>query len=200
MTRFYLIRHAAIDGLGQRIAGRMPGVKLNACGFEQAASLARRLARKSIDAIGTSPQRRAIQTAETVARELGLKIHIARELDEIDFGDWTGKTYEELDALPEWRAFNALHGSTRIPNGELLLEAQARVIGFMQRLCEKKTQSTIALVTHGDVIRVALAHQLGMPIDFILRFDIDPASISAVEIHESNAPLVLWINSSADAV
>jgi probable phosphoglycerate mutase len=199
MTRFYLIRHAAIDGLGQRIAGRMLGVSLNAHGREQALRLALRLARQPIDAIYTSPQRRAIETAEAAARELGLKFAVADELDEIDFGDWTGKSYEELSAFPEWRAFNALHSSMRIPNGELLLEAQTRVVGLIERLCERHPEKTVALFSHGDVVRVALAHQLGIPIDFIMRFEIGPASISAMESH-THGPRVLWINGGPEAI
>jgi probable phosphoglycerate mutase len=199
MTRFYFIRHAAIDGLGQRIAGRMPGVGLNADGREQALRLARRLARESIDAVYASPQQRAMQTAEALARELKLDLQIAGELDEIDFGDWTGKSYEELEALPEWRAFNILHSSTRPPNGELLLEAQARVVRFMEKQRNKNAAKRIALVSHGDVIRVALAHHLGIPIDFLLRFEIGPASVSAVELHD-HGPRVLSINSCVEKI
>jgi probable phosphoglycerate mutase len=193
MTRFLLIRHAAIDGLGERIAGRMAGVALNAGGREQAARLARRLAGESIDAIYSSPQLRCTETAQTVAIVLGLKVQIAEQLDEIDFGDWTGKSYEELKLLPEWRAFNALHSSIRIPNGELLLEVQARVVGRMSRLCADHPGRTVALVSHGDPIRLALAHQLGMPIDFLMRFEIGPAAISAVELH-AETPRVLYVN------
>ena len=199
MTRFYLIRHAAIDGLGQRIAGRMPGVTLNASGREQAAHLALRLARERIDAIYTSPQLRAVQTAEAVALELRLEVKIANEVDEIDFGDWTGKTYEELAKVAGWRTFNALHSSTRLPNGELLLEAQTRVIAFMERLRAESAEKRIALVSHGDVIRVALAHQLGIPLDFIMRFDVGPASVSAVELH-TDGPRVLWINNCLETL
>jgi broad specificity phosphatase PhoE len=197
MTRFFLIRHAAIDGLGDRIAGRMPGVGLNAAGREQAARLARRLTDEAIHAIYSSPQLRASETAQTVATVLGLKIQIAEELDEIDFGAWTGKTYEELRALPEWRNFNILRSSVRIAKGELLLEVQARIVGLMARLGGDHPGHTVALVSHGDPIRLALAHQLGTPIDFIPRFEIGPASVSAVELH-SHGPRVLWINSAAE--
>lgn len=197
MTRFLLIRHAAVDGLGERIAGRMPGLALNAAGCEQAARLARCLGGEAIHAIYSSPQLRATETAQTVATVLGLKIQIAAALDEIDFGDWTGKTYEELRALPEWRDFNRLRSSMRITNGELLLEVQARVVGLMARLCADHPGRTVALVSHGDPIRLALAHQLGTPIDFILRLEIGPASVSAVEIH-SHGPRVLWINSGME--
>jgi broad specificity phosphatase PhoE len=196
MIRFVFIRHAAIDGLGQRIAGRESGRMLNAEGERQSERLAERLAQRRIDALYSSPQPRAFATAAEIGRARGLAPQVTPELDEVDFGDWTGKTYAELDLVPEWRAFNILHSSTRIPNGELLLEVQARVIGLMARLQQNRGEETVALVSHGDVIRVALAHQLGVPIDFIMRFEIGPASISIIELHD-HGPRVLCVNGSA---
>ena len=193
MTRLVFIRHAAIDGLGQRIAGREPGRALNAEGRSQLERLCAGLQRRAIDGLYSSPQPRAVETAEAIGRALGLDVHIAPELDEVDFGNWTGKSYAELDRLPEWRAFNLLHSSTRIPNGELLIEVQARVIALMAALEQRHSGRTVALVSHGDVIRVALAHQLGIPLDFIMRFEIGPASISVVELRQGG-PRVLCVN------
>jgi broad specificity phosphatase PhoE len=193
VSRFLFVRHAAIDGLGTTIAGRKAGVVLNAAGREQVKRLARRLAGESIDAIYASPQSRATETAQAVANLLGLELQIAADLDEIDFGDWTGKTYQELASVPEWRAFNALRSARRIPNGELLLEAQTRIINLMTRLEQRHTNQTIALVSHGDIIRGAFAHFLGMPLDFLLRFEISPGSVSAIEL-SADAPRILWIN------
>jgi probable phosphoglycerate mutase len=193
MTRFLLIRHAAIDGLGSRIAGREPGRMLNAEGRAQALSLAEALARRAVDALYSSPQPRAVETAEAIGRGLGLAAPIAAELDEVDFGNWTGKSYAELDLVPLWRSFNDLHSSTRIPGGELLIEVQARAVALLGELQQRHPGQTVALVSHGDVIRVALAHQLGIAIDFIMRFDIAPASISALELHE-RGPRVLCVN------
>ena len=196
MIRFVFIRHAAIDGLGQRIAGRESGRMLNAEGRRQSERLAEQLARRRIDALYASPQPRAIATAAAIGSARGLAPQVTPELDEVDFGDWTGKSYAELDLLPEWRTFNILHSSTRIPSGELLLEVQARVVGLMARLQQSRRDETVVLIRHGDVIRVALAHQLGVPIDFIMRFEIGPASISIVELHE-HGPRVLCVNAGA---
>ena len=197
MSRFLFIRHAAIDGLGRKIAGRMPGVSLNAVGRRQVERLASRLVHRGVHDIYTSPQMRAQETARAIADHLGLVPKIAPELDEIDFGEWTGKSYDELERLPEWRSFNALRSAKRIPDGELLLEAQARVIGLMARLHQDGPQRNVALVSHGDVIRGALAHYLGAPLDFLLRFEISPASVSAVELC-ADEPRILWINKTAD--
>jgi broad specificity phosphatase PhoE len=193
MTRFLLIRHAAIDGLGVKIVGRTPGVGLNAMGRQQLAHLAQQLASPALDGVYSSPQGRAQESAEAIAEQAGLKPQIAPELDEIDFGDWTGRTYEELAQLPEWRAYNTLRSCRRIANGELLLEAQSRAVGFLAHLHQHGDGQTLALVSHGDIIRVALAHFLGIPLDFILRFDIGPASVSALDLSD-HEPRVLWIN------
>ncbi len=193
MTLFVFIRHAAIDGLGSRIAGREPGRMLNGEGRAQALRLAEALTRRAVAALYTSPQPRAVETAKTIGRALGLAARIAPALDEVDFGEWTGKSYAELDLAPRWRSFNELHSSTRIPGGELLLEVQTRAIALLDELQQRYRDQTVALVSHGDVIRVALAHQLGIPIDFIMRFEISPASISALELRE-HGPRVLCVN------
>jgi broad specificity phosphatase PhoE len=198
LTRFLLIRHAAIDGLGKRVAGRAAD-PLNSLGRGQASRLAQRLARQPIEAIYSSPQRRALQTAEPLARNSGTQLQTADGLDEVDFGDWTAKSYTELDSLPEWRTFNLLHGCVRIPNGEMLVEVQARVVAFMEWLRRHHAEKTVALVSHADVIRVAIAHNLGIPIDFILRFVISPASVTAIELH-AHGPRVLWINRSEESI
>lgn len=166
---------------------------LNAEGRAQLERLSERLARRAIHALYTSPQPRAVETAERVGRALGLSAQIAPELDEVDFGDWTGMSYAALDLLPRWRTFNILHSSTRIPGGELLIEVQARAIALLAKLQERHDAGTVALVSHGDVIRVALAHQLGIPIDFIMRFEIGPASVSVLELDE-HRPRVICIN------
>ena len=114
MTRFILIRHAAIDGLGHRITGRTPGVALNPSGRAQAGLLARQLARASLDAVYASPQRRTVETAELVARTLGLPLQLAAELDEIDFGDWTGSDYHAGRFFAVWGS-NA-QGVNGLPN------------------------------------------------------------------------------------
>jgi broad specificity phosphatase PhoE len=193
VTRFLFVRHAAIDGLGVKIAGRVPGVSLNAAGRQQTARLARQLTSQPIHAIYTSPQLRTRETAAAIGDQLGLEPRIAAELDEIDFGAWSGKSYAELASVPEWRSYNALRSARRIPDGELLLEAQTRVIGLLARLAQHGASQNLVLVSHGDIIRAALAHYLGIPLDFILRFEVAPASVSALELGDQE-PRILWVN------
>jgi broad specificity phosphatase PhoE len=63
-----------------------------------------------------------------------------------------------------------------------MLEAQARVIGAMEKLRSIHHDEAVVLVSHGDVIKAALLYYFGLPIDAYQRFDIDPASISTVVV------------------
>jgi probable phosphoglycerate mutase len=191
----YFVRHAATDFVGTTISGRAPGVHLNELGRKQAAQLAQRLAPVSVDAVYSSPQERARETAEPLALSARKEIVTAAELDELDFGAWTGRTFDELRDLPEWQQFNLARSTTRIPDGESLLEVQSRAITFVECVSERDAGGSIVVVSHGDVIRAALAFYLGMPLEFLLRFEVFPASISVMTLDSGN-PRVLCVNSN----
>ena len=74
--------------------------------------------------------------------------------------------------------------------GESMAEAQARIVGHLQAA---PAGETIAMVTHSDMIRAAVAHVLGLSLDHLLRFDIDPASVTGVAVGDWGARL-LWMN------
>jgi broad specificity phosphatase PhoE len=82
-------------------------------------------------------------------------------------------------------------------NGDLMVEVQARVLAWIERLCGCHRTMTVALVSHADVIRVALAHCLGMPLDLLLRLEVSPASISIVAM-ERYWRRVLCINNMGE--
>ncbi len=177
---FLLIRHAAHIHLDRRLSGRMTGVPLSDDGVVQARALGRGLRTMRIDRIACSPLERTRQTASTIADACGLP---APEMDaaliEIDMGDWTGAAFATLDG-PEWAAWNGSRGSARIPGGETMAEAQARIVGYMRAVAEAEDGAVVALVTHSDMIRAAVAAAIGLPLDNLLRFDVGPASVSRV--------------------
>jgi broad specificity phosphatase PhoE len=174
-----LIRHALVDACGRYLAGRQRGIHLNAGGRLQAAQLGRCLATIPLRAIYSSPMERAIETALAVAGN-GRSVTVAPDLNEIDFGQWTGVAFEELDARPEWRAFNASRSSTPIPGGERMANVQARAFRCVMDLHRHHPGEVIAIVSHGDVLRSIVARVIGTPLDKIGSFEIDPASISVL--------------------
>lgn len=197
MTTFGLIRHANHSLLGRTIVGRTPGVRLSPAGLRQAEALAGRLADSPIGALYSSPLERARATAAPIAERLRLEVQIADELNEIDFGDWTNRTLADLHEIEAWRQFNAFRSSSRVPNGEAMIEVQGRMLRLVDRLCAAHPAQTVALVSHGDVIKATLAHHLGVPLDLFQRIEISPASVSVVRI-ERHGPVVLLINGFAE--
>jgi len=197
MVTLALIRHAAHDLLGRTLLGRAAGVRLSAAGTRDAADVAERLADSGLRAIYSSPRERARDTATPLAERLRLEVQIAPELDEIDFGEWTDRPFDELDGLERWRRFNEFRSCTRSPNGESMIEVQARFLRLAERLAAIHDGELVALVSHGDVIRAALAHYLGIHLDLFRRLQISPASLSVVRVG-SYGPEVLMVNGAAD--
>lgn len=176
----HLVRHAAHADLGQRLSGRTPHVPLSAAGLAQAARLGLRLACEKIAAIHSSPLERARATAAAIAARLGIGIEVAPALNEVDFGRWTGQRFDELHGDPEWTRWNERRASACPPQGETMAAAQSRAVTHVERVAAAHSGQSIVLVSHCDTIRTVIAHYLGLSLDNLLRFDIDPASISSL--------------------
>src|SRR3954465_15256078 len=98
-----LVRHAAHAELGTLLSGRRRDVALSREGLEQAAIVADLLSTAPLAAIYSSPRERAWYTARDIAEPHGLKVGVAEGLDEVDFGDWSGRSFAELEGDPGWR-------------------------------------------------------------------------------------------------
>lgn len=193
-TTFFLLRHAAHDNVGGFLAGRSSGVRLGEAGLVQAARLGERMARERFDAIVASPRERTRQTADAIAEaRSGMSVETAEALDEVDFGTWSGSDFAALDADPLWRRWNMVRSLTRTPGGETMLEVQRRVLTLIEELGELHGEGAVVLVSHGDVIKAAVCHVLGLPIDAWPRFEIGPASITTIVIGDWGAK-VLTLN------
>ena len=193
MTTFLLVRHALHEFGGERIAGRTPDVHLSPDGLRQADALAERLAGTRIDALYASPVLRCQETAGRIAARQGLSVETADAITELGFGDWQGARLDALEHQDLWKRFNAFRSGTRAPNGELFLETQLRVVRFILERRERHEGRTVALVSHGDVIRAALLHFMGVPMELFLRMEISPASVSTVAVADYG-PWILGIN------
>jgi broad specificity phosphatase PhoE len=193
MTKLLLIRHAETDAIGKLVAGWTPGWHLNERGMQQAAKLADRIAGLPLAAVYTSPLERTVETAEAIAAKFGIEPQQREELGEVHAGEWEGKTFEELDTRPDWILYNTLRSRVRPRGGEMMIECQARMVRQVERLTQDHPDDTIAIVSHGDPLRLLLAYFLGIPIDFMPRFEISPASLSIVELADSG-PRVLCVN------
>lgn len=183
MTRLVLVRHGAHDLAGVALAGRLPGVGLNAQGRAQAQALADALAAGGVTALYSSPQRRTRETAGAIAQRLGLPVQGAPEFDEIDFGEWTGRRLSELAAdAPGWRDWVERRASATPPGGEPFAQVRQRVLEGADRLRREQPSGCVVVVSHADVIKALLATHLGMSLDDLERFDVDCAMLSVIDL------------------
>ncbi len=151
-------------------------------GLEQAAIVADLLGTLPIDAVYSSPRERAWYTARDIADPHELKVEAVDALDEVDFGDWTGLDFASLEGDEEWQRWNEQRSTARCPGGESMGEAVARARAGIESLAAEHDDQTIVAVTHCDIIRGVIAEYLGLTLDNILRFDVDPASVSRIEL------------------
>jgi probable phosphoglycerate mutase len=190
MTKFLLIRHATTNAVGKSLSGRLPGIDLNDAGRAQAQLLGERMRNLPISAIYSSPLERAVQTAAPIASALDLSCNIAEDFLEIDFGNWTNRRFAELENDADFKRFNSFRSGTRIPGGETMQEAQSRILRGLERLTFDHPGETVAVVSHSDMIKSAVAFYAGIHLDMFQRIEISPASISVVEIYDDFARIL----------
>ncbi len=195
MIRILLIRHGNTDLSGTVLYGRTPGIHLNAEGRKQAALLTTALQQRyRLDSVVSSPLERALETAEPLANAFQVSVEVAEGLTEVNFGTWAGRSFEQLNESEYWRTFNQKRSVSWPPGGETMTEVQARAWRAIHSIAtHAPTESTVALVTHGDVIRSILILILGIPLDHIHRLEIDPGSVSEFLIGQHD-PIVTHIN------
>jgi broad specificity phosphatase PhoE len=196
-----LIRHVHTETLGVELSGRQRGVSLSALGLRQAAALGRGVAsRTRLAAIYSSPLLRARLTAAVLAHSQR-RHHVTPYdgLNEIDFGRWTGQRFDALERDAAWQRFNRSRAAAHIPGGEDLPAAQARSVAAVRHLAASHPRSTIALVTHAEIIRSIVLHCRDWPLDWFDRVPIDPGSITTVSV-EPHGICVIDVNDSKDVI
>jgi len=181
--------------VGKRLAGRLPDVHLNKNGQEQAVQLAQVLCKAPIKAVYSSPLERAVETAEPLAQALNLPIQMAPGIIELAYGDWQGKTLKQLGRLKLWKVVQEKPSEFRFPKGESFIEVQQRAVAEVERIAAAHEEGDlVVLFSHGDIIRLLVAHYLGMAMDLFQRVSASPASISVVHIDKKGRPHVAHVN------
>jgi probable phosphoglycerate mutase len=192
MTVFHLLRHGERQE-SRVLVGRLPGIALSQRGRAEIAAVAERLAEGNIAALYSSPLERTRESAEIVAARLGLPVALHDDLIELDFGEWTGATFEAIRADPRWPAWANHRSLATIPGGESMRQVQRRAVEALFEIGEAHPDASVVLVSHGDVIRAMLVFALGMPLDFYGRIEVAQGSLSTVRIDAAGIR-VLTIN------
>ena len=189
-TTIFLVRHAAHDRVDRILCGRMPGVSLSETGRAQAARVAKRLSGEGLAGVYTSPLERARETAEPIAATAAVAIETVQGLNEIDVGEWTGRSFAELDHDPRWGKWNSDRAQGQAPAGERMRAVLDRVLDQVGALQLRHPGERLAAVSHADVIKAAICGVLGLSLDRYHAFDIEPASISTIVLWDGGGKVL----------
>jgi len=181
MTDLLLIRHSTTDYVNTKLAGRIDA-PLNREGRQKAQELAVAMSGQPIKAVYASPLIRTMQTADFLADRLHLVTKPEKDLIQVDYGTWEEKSFWELEQDSNWRKF-IKRPEGQIPGGEHIDDVVGRVSkGLLEIANRHPGDDMVMVVTHGSIIRFAIAHFLGMEAGCANRLKIYPGSVSVLRI------------------
>lgn len=189
-TTVCLVRHAAHDRLGRVLCGRMPDVTLGARGRAEAEALARHFSGVPVAAVLSSPLARTRETAAPIAAAVGAPVRTSEGLNEIDFGDWTGRRFDELASDPRWHDWNRARADGCPPGGEPMRAAQRRALAAVDGLRETVRDGVVVAISHADIIKAIVCGVLGLSLDRHDAFEIEPASVTTLVLWQGGGKLV----------
>ncbi len=190
MLRILLVRHGETDwNRDRRIMGQQ-AIDLNETGRTQAFQLKGELHSIPIQAFYTSPVLRAAQTAQILNEPRGLLVQEDPRLIEINYGEWVGKTFEEVRETVGYVPYFKRLETPVAPAGETLFQVRDRAISFLADMKKQFSKENLLVVSHADWIKCLLMEVLEIPFSNIWKFRIDNCSVSLLECHEQGDRVV----------
>ncbi|HEX7013541.1 MAG TPA: histidine phosphatase family protein [Steroidobacteraceae bacterium] len=165
------------------LLGRTVDPPLDLRGESQAQALAEHFSSLAQLWLEASPRRRAQQTAAAIALRRGGEVRTAVEMDEVDFGHWSGRSFALLAEDPRWREWNERRSQSQTPAGEKISMVQRRAMEHLRSLGRTHAEETIAIVTHAEIIRSVVLACLGASIDNYSQVEIAPASLTTLSMN-----------------
>jgi alpha-ribazole phosphatase len=195
VSTLVLLRHAEPE---ERARGRCYGsldVGLSPAGHAHAERLAEELAELELAAVYASPRSRALDTAAPIGAAHGLAVTPDDRLCELDFGELEGHTYDEIATTrPElYATWMTAPTTVRFPGGESYADLRERAVAACEEI--RGSHPCALVVTHGGVVRAALAEWLSIPSEAIFRLDQSYGGITVVEWIE-DTPTVRVVNAA----
>ncbi len=196
MPVIVLLRHGiSTANTAGILAGHSPGVSLTEQGVSALEDTLRMLPQRSFTRLLHSPLLRCEQTAEIAARMADFdSIEASPDIVELDYGDWTGRSLEELRTMDEWRLVLESASQVRFPGGESIAEAAARSVGLVRTVVDELRDEELSrpqaepapplwamLISHGDIIKAIVADALGLSLDDFQRLSVAPGSFTVLD-------------------
>lgn len=187
LTRLYLIRHGEVEKAYHKVFGGRIDMELSPLGHDQVRAIARFLRAAPPDVMYASPMRRVQQTLAPLAEETGLKPILLDGLREVDFGAWTGLSWDEVLQKHGVSAYSWLHqlDDGTIERAETVPEFRKRVETALDQILAEAPGKTVAVICHGGVIRMLLSILFDLPFRKMSIFEIEYASVTKIHYRPS---------------
>lgn len=198
-TRIYLVRHGQIEGYQQKRYNGQRNVPLTELGKEQSERISARLEDIALEAIYSSDLDRSRYCARLIADGHDLVLFLEDELREINFGEWEGRTWVELqEAYPhEWQSRLQDLTNYQVPGGESLQDAADRIRPAIRRILEKHPNGDVALVAHGGVNRIVLLDAIGARLEQAFCLEQDYGCLNIIDYLDDGRCVVRLVNGTA---
>ena len=193
VASLWLVRHAEVEEKYQRVFGGRIDMNLSPRGQLQAEKLSDYLKSHSFDSVYASPMKRVQQTLQPMLQNGFPRPIIAADFREVDFGDWTGHAWEEVEEKFGVSAYSWLDQLERdgIPNAECSDRLRARVEPALERVIRSHPGGQVAIICHGGVIRMILSILLRLPFAAMGMFEIEYASATQIRFQVGKPQLQL---------
>jgi broad specificity phosphatase PhoE len=185
LTKILLVRHGHVEGIKpERFRGRAD-LPLTNRGGSEAQAVARRIAAAWQPVkVYTSPMKRCVETGNAIAKACSVESQIIDELNDIDYGAWQSRSYEEIDEInPQlFAAWFATPHLVRFPNGESLQDMVARTADALRLVLDRHVEDTVVLVGHSGVNRALLVQLVDQPLSAYWRLAQAPCCINEIDV------------------
>ena len=198
-TRIYLVRHGQVEGYQQKRYNGQINVRLTELGKKQSERICACLTDIALDAIYSSDLDRSRYCARLIADDHGLVVVAEEALREINFGDWEGRTWVELqEAYPDdWQKRLQDLTNYQVPGGESLQDAADRIRPVIRRILQKHPNGDVALLAHGGVNRIILLDAIGAALEQAFSIEQDYGCLNIIDYLDDGLSVVRLLNGTA---
>ena len=195
-TRIHLIRHGQVEGFDQPRYNGHADVALTDIGVEQYHLLRERLDDSPISACYASDLGRCVAGAGIICQQFGIDPVFRPELRELNIGIWEGLTWQEIkERWPaEWRARLADLVNYRVPQGENLLDVEARVMPVIREILDRHAGREVLVVGHGGVYRIVLLNAIGAPLAGMFNIEQNYGCYNIIDYYADGRATVKLLN------
>ncbi len=197
----YLLRHERVCGPSTIYYSQMD-IPLSPEGRRRSVEIARRITalarstRSEIKAVFSSDLSRALTLGETLASMSQAPLHATAALREVDFGRWSGLSWKEIErGWPEAMQQRMKNlGGYHPPGGESLEEVRGRLVKVLDGIIRDYMGSSVALVAHGGVNRVMIAHLIGLDLQHIFCLAQDFGCLNIIDVYPDGNAVIRLLN------